>query len=68
MHSRLGSVTVAAGFPQGKQPKFPIGEIPLGQYSCKKYFKKKKKSKVKKEKLKVTKGLLLYHFQADYSY
>ena len=42
-----------------------MGEIPLGQYSCKKYLKKKKKSKVKKEKLKVTKGLLLYHFQAD---
>ena len=36
MHSRLGSVTVAAGFPQGKQPKFPMGEIPLGQYSSKK--------------------------------
>ena len=21
-------------FPQGRQPKYPMGEIPLGQYSC----------------------------------
>ena len=40
MHPRLGSVTVAAGFPQGKQPEFPMGEIPLAQYSCKKFKKK----------------------------
>ena len=33
MHNRLGSSTVAAGFPQGKQPQFPMGEIPLRQYS-----------------------------------
>ena len=32
---RLGSVTVAAGFPQRKQPIFPMGEIPMGEYSCK---------------------------------
>ena len=25
----------AAGFPQGTQPEFPIGEIPLGQYGGK---------------------------------
>ena len=43
MHSRLGSMTVAAGFPEGKQPELPMGEIPLGQYSCKNVFKKKKK-------------------------
>ena len=36
MHCRLGSATVTAGFPQGRQPEFPVGEIPLGQYSCKK--------------------------------
>ena len=40
MHCRLGSTTVAAGFPQEKQLKFPMGEIPLGQYSCKKKRKK----------------------------
>ena len=28
------SVTVAAGFPHGRQPEFPRGEIPLGPYSC----------------------------------
>ena len=27
--------SVAAGFPQGRQPEFSMGEIPLGQYSCK---------------------------------
>ena len=36
MHCRLGSKTVAAGFPWGKQPGFPMGEIPMGQYSWKK--------------------------------
>ena len=36
MHCRLDSTTLAAGFPQGKQPEFPIGEIPMGQQSCKK--------------------------------
>ena len=35
MHRRLGSMIVTAGFPRGKQPKFPMGEIPVGQYSCK---------------------------------
>ena len=35
MHRRLGSMTVAAGFPWGKQPEFPIEEVPMGQYSCK---------------------------------
>ena len=38
-------MTVAAGFPEGKQPELPMGEIPLGQYSCKNVFKKKKKVK-----------------------
>ena len=33
MHSRLGSATVMVGFPQGKQPEFPMGEIPMGHYS-----------------------------------
>ena len=33
--SRLGSVSVAAGFPRGKQPEFPMGKIPLVQYSIK---------------------------------
>ena len=42
MYSTVGSMTVAAGFPKGKQPEFPMGEIPLGQYSCKKLLKKKK--------------------------
>ena len=32
MHSKLGNVTVAAGFPQGKQPEFPMGEIPVALY------------------------------------
>ena len=36
MHRGLGSATTAAGFPRGRQPKFPMGEIPLRQYSCKK--------------------------------
>ena len=35
-HRRLGNSTVAAGFHQGKQPKFSMGKIPMGQYSCKK--------------------------------
>ena len=35
IHHRLGSATVAADFPWGKQPEFPMGEIPLGQLSCK---------------------------------
>ena len=38
MNSRLGSATVAAGFPRGKQPEFPIGENTLGQCSCEKYL------------------------------
>ena len=33
IHCRLGSMTVAAGFPWGKQPEFPMGEIQMGQYS-----------------------------------
>ena len=33
MHRRLGSATVAAVFPRGKQPGFPMEEIPLGQYN-----------------------------------
>ena len=36
MRSRLGRATVIAGFPQGKHPKFPRGEIPVGQNTCKK--------------------------------
>ena len=28
--------SVAAGFPRGRQPEFPMGEIPLWQYSCRK--------------------------------
>ena len=40
MHRRLGSMTVAAGFPRRRQPKFPKREIPLGQYSWKKFLKK----------------------------
>ena len=36
--------SVAAGFPQGRQPKFPTGETRLGRYSCqKKKFKKSRK-------------------------
>ena len=34
--------SVAAGFSQGKQPEFSMGEIPLGQYSCKSKSKKVK--------------------------
>ena len=40
MYARLGSTTVAAGFPRGRQPEFPTGKIPLGQYSCQKKTKK----------------------------
>ena len=29
MHHRFGSVTVTAGFPQRRQPEFPMGEIQL---------------------------------------
>ena len=36
MYCRMGSATVAAGFPQGKQPLILMGEIPMGQYNCKK--------------------------------
>ena len=32
-HRRLGSMTVAAGFPQEMQLEFPMEKIPLGQYS-----------------------------------
>ena len=36
----LDNATVAAGFLQGKQHEFHMGEIPMGQYSCKiKYVK-----------------------------
>ena len=34
--------SIAAGFPQGRQPEFPMEEIPFGQYSYKKLKKKKK--------------------------
>ena len=35
-HTKVGYVAaVAAGFPRGKQPDFPMGEIPKRQYSCK---------------------------------
>ena len=37
-------VTVAAGFPRGRQPKFSKVEIPLKQYSCRN-VKKMNKSK-----------------------
>ena len=36
MHCRLNNMTVAAGFPWGKWPKFPMEEILMGQCSCKK--------------------------------
>ena len=36
MRRRLGSTTVAAGFPQGKSSKFPMGKIPKGQYNSRK--------------------------------
>ena len=32
IHRRLGSVTVTAGFPLGKQAEFPV-EVPKGQYN-----------------------------------
>ena len=41
MHPRLSSVTVAAGFPWGRQPEFPMGEIPLGQKAVKCKSKRK---------------------------
>ena len=31
MQRTLGSKTVTAGFPMGRQPEFPMGEIPLQQ-------------------------------------
>ena len=34
MHHRLGSTTVAAGFPWEKRPKLLMGEIPVGRCSC----------------------------------
>ena len=34
MHCRLGSPTVAAGFPWGKRPAFFMGEIAMEQQSC----------------------------------
>ena len=27
-------MTVAAGFPYRKRPKFPVGKIPIGQFGC----------------------------------
>ena len=36
LHCSLDNATVTAGFPQGKQPEFPMGEVPFGQYSCEK--------------------------------
>ena len=39
----LGSVTVAAGFPWGKRPEFPMGNI--FHWDSKVYIKKKKKKK-----------------------
>ena len=46
MHCRLGNATVAAGFPRGKRPKFPMGEIPMGQCSYKKKEKKINEAKI----------------------
>ena len=37
-HRRLGKVTVAAGFPWGEQPEFPMGE--MKQCICKIKIKK----------------------------
>ena len=37
MHCRLGSMTVAAGFPREKQPRFFMGEIPVGNTVIKKW-------------------------------
>ena len=49
LHHRLDSITlVTAGFPQRKQPEFPMGEITMEQYSCTPP-KKKKKKKERKE-------------------
>ena len=46
LHHRLDSITlVTAGFPQRKQPEFPMGEITMEQYSCTPPKKKKKKRK-----------------------
>ena len=53
-HYRLGSTSVAAGFPQGRQPEFPMGKIPLGQYGC----KKKKKKKISASLANCTTGIL----------
>ena len=33
--------SVAAGFPRGKQPQFPMGKISVRQYSCRKKEEKK---------------------------
>ena len=66
MHCRLGSMTVAAGFLQGRQPKFPMGEIPFGQYSCKKL--KKERKKVRTEFLLSQKSLNLYRAWASGSW
>ena len=44
MHCRLGSVTVAAGFPLGEQPDFPMGKIPNGTLQL---FKTTTKKEVK---------------------
>ena len=30
----LGGATVAAGFPWGGRPKFPMGEVPIGTTKC----------------------------------
>ena len=43
----LGSAIVAAGFPWGKRPEFPRGEISIGTTKCKKKKKKKNQKKIK---------------------
>ena len=66
--------TVAAGFPRGRQPEFPIGEIPLGQYSRKNVFKKHKKEFVtlpsdrrfRHPKCKTDLRILLYLLQSAF--
>ena len=42
MHCRSGSVTITAGFSQGKQPKFPMGEIPMGQHNTVDFLENRK--------------------------
>ena len=45
--------SVAAGFPWGKRPGFPLEEIPIGTTKCIKYNNNEKKEKKKKKKLGV---------------